>query len=179
MILTLFNLLSYIVCHIILSQSRFLRKSNAYITWKLHHPPLGVTITLYTTLWKFVMFICTLLGGWTQRVTQVACGWRHTVVITMAGNVYSWGRGTSGQLGHGDIQDRWSPSLTHTFARVILKATMLFKGLWACAGGLRGENELNWKVKAFQELQSGTCADFNPGSSFRLWMTRGVDIKSA
>lgn len=36
------------------------------------------------------------------------------------------------------------PLSTHTFARVILKATMLFKGLWACAGGLRGENELNW-----------------------------------
>jgi len=42
-------------------------------------------------------------------VTQVACGWRHTVVITMAGNVYSWGRGTSGQLGHGDIRDRSMP----------------------------------------------------------------------
>ncbi|KAH8937225.1 hypothetical protein BDL97_16G015700 [Sphagnum fallax] len=40
-----------------------------------------------------------------QRVTQVSCGWRHTVALTDRGNIYSWGRGTSGQLGHGDAVD--------------------------------------------------------------------------
>ncbi|CAM6066951.1 unnamed protein product [Sphagnum tenellum] len=40
-----------------------------------------------------------------QRVTQVSCGWRHTVALTDRGNIYSWGRGTSGQLGHGDALD--------------------------------------------------------------------------
>jgi alpha-tubulin suppressor-like RCC1 family protein len=40
-----------------------------------------------------------------QKITLVVCGWRHTVAITERGNVYSWGRGTSGQLGHGDAVD--------------------------------------------------------------------------
>jgi hypothetical protein len=44
-----------------------------------------------------------------QRVTQVSCGWRHTVALTDRGNIYSWGRGTSGQLGHGDAVDRNEP----------------------------------------------------------------------
>ncbi|KAJ7294853.1 hypothetical protein O6H91_Y228200 [Diphasiastrum complanatum] len=44
-----------------------------------------------------------------QIVMQVSCGWRHTVAITDGYNVFSWGRGTSGQLGHGDILDRSIP----------------------------------------------------------------------
>eukprot|EP00243_Klebsormidium_subtile_P003284 TRINITY_DN1661_c0_g3_i1.p1 TRINITY_DN1661_c0_g3~~TRINITY_DN1661_c0_g3_i1.p1 ORF type:complete len:219 (+),score=39.83 TRINITY_DN1661_c0_g3_i1:3-659(+) len=44
-----------------------------------------------------------------ERVVSVACGWRHTACITEAGNVYTWGRGTSGQLGHGDNVDRSVP----------------------------------------------------------------------
>jgi alpha-tubulin suppressor-like RCC1 family protein len=44
-----------------------------------------------------------------QRVVSVACGWRHTACITESQNVYSWGRGTSGQLGHGDNVDRSVP----------------------------------------------------------------------
>ncbi|CAK9867327.1 unnamed protein product [Sphagnum jensenii] len=44
-----------------------------------------------------------------QKITLVVCGWRHTVAITERGNVYSWGRGTSGQLGHGDAVDCHTP----------------------------------------------------------------------
>ncbi|CAI5480586.1 unnamed protein product [Closterium sp. Yama58-4] len=44
-----------------------------------------------------------------ERVVAVACGWRHTVVLSEGGNVYSWGRATSGQLGHGDTTDRNLP----------------------------------------------------------------------
>ncbi|CAI7885623.1 unnamed protein product [Closterium sp. NIES-53] len=46
---------------------------------------------------------------WRQRVVAVACGWRHTVVLSEGGNVFSWGRATSGQLGHGDTTDRNLP----------------------------------------------------------------------
>ncbi|CAI5507255.1 unnamed protein product [Closterium sp. Naga37s-1] len=44
-----------------------------------------------------------------ERVVAVACGWRHTVVLSEGGNVFSWGRATSGQLGHGDTTDRNLP----------------------------------------------------------------------
>ncbi|KAG8071013.1 hypothetical protein GUJ93_ZPchr0006g45541 [Zizania palustris] len=46
-----------------------------------------------------------------QKVVQVACGWRHTVALTETKNVFSWGRGTSGQLGHGEIIDRNTPKM--------------------------------------------------------------------
>jgi alpha-tubulin suppressor-like RCC1 family protein len=40
-------------------------------------------------------------------VTIVQCRWRHTVAMTNKGNFYSWDRGTSGQLGHGDAVDKY------------------------------------------------------------------------
>ena len=42
-------------------------------------------------------------------VRQVACGWQHTLCLTQAGSVYSWGYGEEGQLGHGDAEDSLSP----------------------------------------------------------------------
>jgi len=36
-----------------------------------------------------------------ERTLSVACGWRHTTAITATRELYSWGRGTFGQLGHG------------------------------------------------------------------------------
>ncbi|XP_057539967.1 ultraviolet-B receptor UVR8-like isoform X2 [Amaranthus tricolor] len=41
-----------------------------------------------------------------QKVLQICCGWRHTLAVTERNNVFSWGRGTNGQLGHGDSVDR-------------------------------------------------------------------------
>jgi len=40
-----------------------------------------------------------------EPITLAACGWRHTTVVSVLGNVYSWGRGCCGQLGHGDLDD--------------------------------------------------------------------------
>ena len=38
----------------------------------------------------------------TQEVRQVACGKAHTVAVLANGNLYSWGAGACGQLGHPD-----------------------------------------------------------------------------
>ncbi|KAG2572219.1 ultraviolet-B receptor UVR8-like [Panicum virgatum] len=46
-----------------------------------------------------------------QKISQVACGWRHTLALSEKKNVFSWGRGTSGQLGNGEIVDRNTPVL--------------------------------------------------------------------
>uniref|UniRef100_A0A453NK49 RCC1-like domain-containing protein n=3 Tax=Aegilops tauschii subsp. strangulata TaxID=200361 RepID=A0A453NK49_AEGTS len=46
-----------------------------------------------------------------QKIAQVACGWRHTLALTENKNVFSWGRGASGQLGHGEIIDRNTPKM--------------------------------------------------------------------
>ena len=38
-----------------------------------------------------------------KRVIQVACGYSHTLALTVEGNVYAWGCNKYGQLGHPNI----------------------------------------------------------------------------
>ncbi|GFY94289.1 regulator of chromosome condensation (RCC1) family with FYVE zinc finger domain-containing protein [Actinidia rufa] len=44
-------------------------------------------------------------------VEEIACGAYHVAVLTSRTEVYSWGKGTNGRLGHGDTHDRSSPTL--------------------------------------------------------------------
>lgn len=44
-------------------------------------------------------------------VTQVTCGWNHSMCLTSTGEVYAWGNGSDGKLGLGDELDRSTPSL--------------------------------------------------------------------
>lgn len=52
----------------------------------------------------FCLSICLL-------ITQVAVSPDHVVVVTTEHQVYSWGHGVKGQLGHGDTQGRSNPCL--------------------------------------------------------------------
>ncbi|XP_059355583.1 E3 ubiquitin-protein ligase MYCBP2 isoform X7 [Carassius carassius] len=45
------------------------------------------------------------------RAVQVSCGFHHSVVLMENGDVYTFGYGQHGQLGHGDVNSRGSPSL--------------------------------------------------------------------
>ncbi|KAL8246137.1 hypothetical protein R6Q59_007353 [Mikania micrantha] len=44
-------------------------------------------------------------------VVEIACGAFHVAVLTSRTEVYTWGKGANGRLGHGDIDDRNSPTL--------------------------------------------------------------------
>lgn len=44
-------------------------------------------------------------------VEEIACGSCHIAVLTSTSEVYTWGRGSNGQLGHGDNDDRNKPTL--------------------------------------------------------------------
>ncbi|GER49683.1 regulator of chromosome condensation family protein [Striga asiatica] len=46
-----------------------------------------------------------------QNVVKISCGWRHTLAVTDRQNVFSWGRGTNGQLGHGESVDQNVPKI--------------------------------------------------------------------
>ncbi|KAJ1405033.1 Regulator of chromosome condensation, RCC1 [Sesbania bispinosa] len=65
-----------------------------------------------------------------QKVVQMSCGWRHTIAVTERENVYSWGRGANGQLGHGDTIDRiWIKDLGHEVTFMILVFDLVVIGL--------------------------------------------------
>ncbi|KAL6563738.1 hypothetical protein OROGR_002697 [Orobanche gracilis] len=43
-------------------------------------------------------------------VEEIACGAYHVAVLTSKTEVYTWGKGANGRLGHGDADDRNSPT---------------------------------------------------------------------
>ena len=44
-------------------------------------------------------------------VASVCCGGQHAAVLTRDGDVYTWGRGGFGRLGHGDVRSLKAPRL--------------------------------------------------------------------
>ncbi|KAG4402795.1 hypothetical protein AAZX31_02G264000 [Glycine max] len=44
-------------------------------------------------------------------VEEIACGAYHVAVLTSRTEVYTWGKGANGRLGHGDTDDRNTPTL--------------------------------------------------------------------
>ena len=47
-------------------------------------------------------------------VEEIACGAYHVAVLTSRTEVYTWGKGSNGRLGHGDVDDRNSPTLVES-----------------------------------------------------------------
>ena len=47
-------------------------------------------------------------------VTQISCGWQHTLAVTSNGYLFSWGLNINGQLGLGDYSDRDKPTLVES-----------------------------------------------------------------
>ncbi|KAF6154656.1 hypothetical protein GIB67_000540, partial [Kingdonia uniflora] len=44
-------------------------------------------------------------------IEEIACGSYHVAILTSKTEVYTWGKGTNGRLGHGDDNDRYTPTL--------------------------------------------------------------------
>lgn len=42
-------------------------------------------------------------------IAMISCGAQHSLAITDAGELYTWGSGEDGRLGHGDMRDRAVP----------------------------------------------------------------------
>ncbi|CAH0559020.1 unnamed protein product [Brassicogethes aeneus] len=45
------------------------------------------------------------------EIVDVACGGAHSAAITSSGQLYTWGKGRYGRLGHGDSEDQLKPKL--------------------------------------------------------------------
>eukprot|EP00879_Flechtneria_rotunda_P006078 GHRR01006391.1.p1 GENE.GHRR01006391.1~~GHRR01006391.1.p1 ORF type:complete len:467 (+),score=165.58 GHRR01006391.1:204-1604(+) len=69
-----------------------------------------------------------------KPVALLACGWRHTVAITKAGEVYSWGRGVNGQLGHGQEADETLPSILRSLCKGVATKSALVATATAVGG---------------------------------------------
>lgn len=61
---------------------------------------------------------------------KASCGSRHTAVVTRAGDLYTWGWGKYGQLGHGDTTSRDWPCRVEYFVDKQLQAVAVSCGPW-------------------------------------------------
>ncbi len=46
-----------------------------------------------------------------KQVLHIACGSTYSAAITATGELYTWGRGNYGRLGHGSSEDQSSPTV--------------------------------------------------------------------
>lgn len=51
----------------------------------------------------------------TKRIRDIACGSSHSAAITSSGELYSWGLGEYGRLGHGDNTTQLRPKLVRLY----------------------------------------------------------------
>ena len=68
------------------------------------------------------------VGG--HSVSDLACGVNHCLLLTSNGTILSFGLGTRGQLGHGDIKSRDVPCVIHALTG--LPMTSIACGNWHC-----------------------------------------------
>ncbi|KAH0452377.1 hypothetical protein IEQ34_019676 [Dendrobium chrysotoxum] len=67
-----------------------------------------------------------------ELVEEIACGSHHVVVLTSRSEVYSWGRGANGRLGHGDTDDRKTPILVEALKDRHVKSISCGSNFTAC-----------------------------------------------
>lgn len=53
--------------------------------------------------------LVTALQG--KQVVQISCGSTYSAAVTSAGELFTWGRGNYGRLGHGTGEDQATPTL--------------------------------------------------------------------
>ena len=53
-----------------------------------------------------------------RRVVSVATGVNHSLALSTEGEVYSWGNGQFGALGHGDVAERTVPCMIESLSRI-------------------------------------------------------------
>ncbi|KAB1224986.1 Ultraviolet-B receptor UVR8 [Morella rubra] len=88
-------------------------------------------------------------------VEEIACGSYHVAVLTSRTEVYTWGKGANGQLGHGDTDDRNSPSLIEALKDKLVKTIV-------CGSNFTAAICLHkWVSGIDQSLCSGCLLSFN------------------
>ncbi|KAI3829058.1 hypothetical protein L1987_03172 [Smallanthus sonchifolius] len=66
-----------------------------------------------------------------EFVEEIACGAYHVAVLTSRSEVFTWGKGSNGRLGHGDIEDRNTPTLVEFFKDRTVKSLSCGAGFTA------------------------------------------------
>ncbi|KAI4348067.1 hypothetical protein L6164_008829 [Bauhinia variegata] len=85
-----------------------------------------------------------------ESVEEIACGAYHVAVLTSKNEVYTWGKGANGRLGHGDIEDRKAPTLVEALKDRLVKYI-------ACGSNYSAAICLHKWVSGAEQSQCSAC----------------------
>ncbi|XP_074310603.1 PH, RCC1 and FYVE domains-containing protein 1-like [Silene latifolia] len=89
------------------------------------------------------------------HVEEIACGASHVAVLTSRTEVYTWGKGANGRLGHGDSEDKNTPTLVEALKDKQVKSV-------ACGRNFTAAICLHkWVSGVDQSMCSGCRLPFN------------------
>ncbi|KAF5185133.1 Regulator of chromosome condensation (RCC1) family protein [Thalictrum thalictroides] len=57
-----------------------------------------------------------------ECIEDISCGSYHVAALTSRSEVFTWGKGANGRLGHGDIEDRRAPTLVEALKDRLVKS---------------------------------------------------------
>uniref|UniRef100_A0A1J3IEE8 Ultraviolet-B receptor UVR8 n=1 Tax=Noccaea caerulescens TaxID=107243 RepID=A0A1J3IEE8_NOCCA len=83
-------------------------------------------------------------------VEEVACGAYHVAVLTSRNEVFTWGKGANGRLGHGDVEDRKAPTLVDALKERHVKHV-------ACGANFTSAICLHKWVSGSEQSQCSAC----------------------
>lgn len=85
-----------------------------------------------------------------EPVEEISCGAYHVAVLTSRNEVYTWGKGANGRLGHGDVEDRKMPTLVEALKDRHVKYI-------ACGSNYSAAICLHKWVSGAEQSQCSTC----------------------
>ena len=104
-----------------------------------------------------------------KDIVDIAAGGAHSACVTSAGELYTWGKGRYGRLGHGDSEDQTRPKLVCTLDVLFLGTIWLVR---YCHFSWRWRNRQG--NDACLNLKS--CL-FTPGNTGVMYLTPGGDTE--
>ncbi|KAG5382158.1 hypothetical protein IGI04_033628 [Brassica rapa subsp. trilocularis] len=85
-----------------------------------------------------------------EKMSMVACGWRHTISVSYSGALYTYGWSKYGQLGHGDLEDHLIPHKLEALGSSVISQ---ISGGWRHTMALTSDGKLygwGWNKKVVQ-----------------------------
>ncbi|CAD8142128.1 unnamed protein product [Paramecium pentaurelia] len=108
------------------SVRRYLFSTGSLFTWGQSNGSLGYAVGSQQQVKGVSM--PQLVNGFNNNVAQVQMGQNHSALITKDGELYTWGTGNSGQLGHNNDKDYNTPQLVEFFTKNNLKVNQVALG---------------------------------------------------
>jgi len=100
--------------------------------------------------------IPTLVSSFPLIVEIIACGWKHSALVTSQGRMYTWGSGVNHELGHGEAKSCRSPQLVRALEGN--RITQIACG-WRHTGAVAaGHGVWLWGCNRYGQLGLGDCS---------------------